>query len=259
MAVSAKIIKGHLPSYLTGMYVRNAPSLHGLGNRTYDHMFDALSKLYAWTFNSSSVRISASFTPSLEWNGTIARGSPVPVRLLGGVTPPWTGEEWASSLLTFPDNAAINTWRFGSRDAPKLASTTDEMVLQGFALAPSAEYTGPLRFGTPTSGPLPMGIQSRQSASAVSAGAQLAVQKIGDPSHRARFLLELGAAARTLRDVKPLGDHSRQLAMAAASQIRSLPATSVLSTAHPHHDVADDSITYNVAGIVNPLAILDPD
>ena len=43
-----------------------------------------------------------------------------------------------------------------------------------------------------------------------------------------------------------------------AGGLAGLPLTAVMSTSHPHHAVHDDSITYNVAGVVNPLALIDP-
>lgn len=128
-AVPVEALPGRsIPEWMDGLYVRNVPSLHGLGGRNFTHMFDAFSKLHAWTIANSSAFMSARFTPSVEWNKTQALGSPVPVRLLGGIDPAWNQSEWMDSLITFPDNAGINVWRFGSEAQPKLASTTDEMV-----------------------------------------------------------------------------------------------------------------------------------
>lgn len=131
------------------MYVRNAPSMHGYGGRNFSHLFDAFSALYAWTWKEGTVEFANRYTPSAEWNMTMQRGSLAPTRLLGGVTPPWNFTEWMQSLLTFPDNAAINVWRFGSEENPSLASTTDEMVFHSFDFSPSIPYAGPLRFSSP--------------------------------------------------------------------------------------------------------------
>lgn len=71
-------VKGDLPDWLEGTLLRNGPAVFEVGERTYNHWFDGLAMLRAFSIRDGTVRFGArylrtkSFAQAME-SGTIAR------------------------------------------------------------------------------------------------------------------------------------------------------------------------------------------
>jgi carotenoid cleavage dioxygenase-like enzyme len=72
-------IQGRVPSWLSGALIRTAPARFEVGNQSYNHWFDGLAMLYAFTFSSGRVSYanrylrSRSYLEAME-QGKISRG-----------------------------------------------------------------------------------------------------------------------------------------------------------------------------------------
>eukprot|EP00730_Choanoeca_flexa_P011064 TRINITY_DN2261_c0_g1_i1.p1 TRINITY_DN2261_c0_g1~~TRINITY_DN2261_c0_g1_i1.p1 ORF type:complete len:582 (+),score=75.71 TRINITY_DN2261_c0_g1_i1:98-1843(+) len=231
IGVKPTLLSGSIPEWLEGNYIRQAPSLHSTSKRTLNHMFDGFAKLYIYSFNSnqSTPAFSTQFVRSKSFNRTIALDSPAPEFLLGTVTPSWNASEALDALVNLPDNTGINVWRFGDKSHRRYSATTDGMILQNFDPT-TGGYKGSLM--------MPMSHRS------------------DDSDAEQAILAEFAAPGSGMKQLLQLLPMLHELTLMQAAK---LPLLSVLSTAHPHHAVDDDTLTYNVAGIVNPMAVIAPE
>jgi carotenoid cleavage dioxygenase-like enzyme len=247
-----------LPAWLQGDYIRQVPALHGTLNRTMEHLFDGLAKLHCYHFpgtsadrssngnlHTSPVTFTARFLRSYLYNHTTDLGELPPSMTLGNVQPPWSPEERLLGDLTTSDNAAINVWALGDADHRSYVATTDALVLMRFdpgtgsslgrlfLQKPPAESTLAPTTARPRFHPAPPPTRLQAIADALSAHS----------NQQATWSAKM-AALRAIRS--------------SAGDLEPLPWLALLSTAHPHHDVRDPTVTWNVASVINPLAVVAP-
>jgi carotenoid cleavage dioxygenase-like enzyme len=121
-------VEGKLPSWLAGTLVRNGPGMYEIGERTFEHWFDGLAMLHAFTFRGGRVSYANRFLRSSAYEA-------------------WrtTGQISFSAFATDPCRAIFNGAQAAFAVAPKPNANVNVEAL-GRAFVAHTEIPLPVKF-----------------------------------------------------------------------------------------------------------------
>jgi carotenoid cleavage dioxygenase-like enzyme len=139
-----------VPSWLSGVYVRNGPAQHTFGSekRHLSSWLDGFAKLHSFKFDGANVYFSGKMIQSTTYVDSVANGELVPQITLSPLANPdedWTTLELGEILMKQTnqifhmgkhngfDNTNPGLWRMASKEDPMFMALTDVPYAQHFA------------------------------------------------------------------------------------------------------------------------------
>jgi len=108
-------VEGHWPAWLSGTLVRNGPAKFEVGGRSFNHWFDGLAMLHAFTFSDGDVSYAHRFLRTKSYAQATAHGE---IRRSEFATDPCRsifGRVMAMFRPQITDNANVNIMRLADR------------------------------------------------------------------------------------------------------------------------------------------------
>lgn len=109
------VLSGSVPTWLSGILVRNGPALYDFEQYHLRHWFDGMAMLHRFTFNNGQVSYANRFLRSRAFTGALRKGELVYREF--ATDPQQTELSKIFSLLfpTFTDNACVNVTKMAGR------------------------------------------------------------------------------------------------------------------------------------------------
>src|SRR5512140_3496563 len=135
-------ISGQVPSWLSGVLVRNGPAQFEIGDDSYRHWFDGLAMLHCFRFRNGSISCVGRFLQSLDARESLVRNRIT--MLTFGTAPRMSFLQRLRQIAkpAFSDNASVHV----ARIAGKCLALTEVPAVWEFDLH-SLETLGPFDYG----------------------------------------------------------------------------------------------------------------
>ena len=106
------IVKGSIPAWLSGSFLKNAAGRYEVGNRSLGNLQDGFAKVYRWRFDGEEGKVyfNTRFLQTDWLKKSMAAGTVAPMMVISPTTPGWTSQEVKEVLLTKGNNPNIVLW-----------------------------------------------------------------------------------------------------------------------------------------------------